>query len=163
MGFMGKATNIAYDFEEQRLIEEKFTPLILDFLRALTGEEPLDVRSQCLEYDFKVGNTTYDLKADTVIGKSNNFFIETESVKGKKKGWLYNSTDWILYLDTQYLILYVIELRELQKNEAVIKQWPYQEINQKNNYLTCGYLVPIQFLKRKMSIRQILLRYCLKV
>jgi len=157
---MGQTSDLGYDFEQQRLVEAKYTPLIIEYLRKSTLQNPIDERHLCLEHDFRI-STTYDLKADTLIGRTNNFFIETESVKGKKKGWLYNATDWILYLDTQYLILYSIKLNELRAKENIIKQWNYQEIRQKSNYLTCGYTVPISILAKHVPVHKVLLRYYL--
>jgi len=132
-----------YDIEEQDKVEQAFAPLIVEFLQGYFGREVKDVRHLHLEYDFIVDNITLDLKADTIMATSGNFFIETESVKNVKKGWFYNkNTDWILYLDTVNKYLYMLDLKKLQSLD--VTRYLYHEVKQKRAaYLTCGYLVPI--------------------
>ena len=133
-----------YNFENQLKIEDEYTPLILKYLEQSSDLKPVDVRSKCLEYDFLLGTQRLDLKADTRMCESNNFFVETESVRIVKKGWLYNqNADLILYLDTKTLHLYLLDLKRLQKHEKEIKRWPHKIIQQDKNYSTAGYTVPI--------------------
>ena len=142
-------TDKEYDFEEQDKVEESFTPLTLKYLKGLFEKEPENVRHLHLEYDFKVGDLTFDLKADTIMASTKNFFIETESVKGKKRGWFYNqNTDWILYLDTINKLLYMLDLKRLQLLEVEVKRYPYcDHVKQKQrDYETCGYKVPIEVI-----------------
>lgn len=138
-----------YNFESQLRIEDEHTPLIMKYLEQSSGQKPVDVRSQCLEYDFLLGTQRLDLKADTRMCGSSNFFIETESVRIAKKGWLYNqNADMILYLDTKTLHLYLLELKRLQKHEKEIKRWPRKTIQQDKNYSTTGYTVPVDEVSR---------------
>jgi hypothetical protein len=55
---------IEYNFSNQLQIEDKYTPLILKYLENSSGgQKPVDVRNQCLEYDFLLGTRKLDLKA----------------------------------------------------------------------------------------------------
>jgi hypothetical protein len=156
MDSVGERGLTEYNFDEQNKIEEKFTPMILQYLREQSGMEPEDVRTSCLEYDFKLGNLRFDLKADTRISATSNFFIETESVKVTKKGWLFNqNADYILYLDTQNFVLYWLNLKRLQAHEKEIKKYPAKTITQDANYVTSGHVVPIEFVTRIALIRKI--------
>jgi hypothetical protein len=133
-----------YNFESQLKIEEKYTPLIMKYLEQSSGQKPVNVRSQRLEYDFLLGTQRLDLKADTLMRGTNNFFIETQSVRVFKKGWLYNqNVDVILYLDAETLHLHILPLKQLQEHENQIKRWPFKPVNQDKDYSTAGYIVPI--------------------
>jgi hypothetical protein len=145
-----------YNFTVQNKIEEKYAPLIMLFLKTYYDAEPQNVRDQCLEYDFCCAGLTFDLKVDTWMKTTLNFFIETESVKGKKKGWLYNTkTDFILYLDAYELQLYIIPLKELQQHETQLETWVTREVHQDKDYVTCGKTIPIGSLKKWMYIRSV--------
>lgn len=153
---MGERGLTEYNFDEQNKIEEKFTPLILQYLKKQSGIEPEDMRSSCLEYDFKLGNLRFDLKADTRISASSNFFIETESVKVTKKGWLFNkNADYILYLDTKNLVLYWLNLKRLQTHEKEIKGYPVKTITQDADYVTTGHVVPIEVITKIALVQKI--------
>jgi hypothetical protein len=148
-----------YNFDVQNKIEEKFTPLILKYLKDSSGIEPKDVRSSCLEYDIILGNLHFDLKADTRIGSTSNFFIETESVKIAKKGWLYNeNVDYILYLDTNNMVVYWLNLERLRRHEKEIKTYPFRTIAQDANYVTSGHIVPLEIITKLGLVRKFALK-----
>jgi hypothetical protein len=145
-----------YNFEDQLRIEDEYTPLVLRFLEQALRQKPMDVRSQRLEYDFLLGTQRLDLKTDTLIGDTKNFFIETESVRVAKKGWLYNQeTDIILYLDTKNLRLHILPLRQLQQHENQILRWPLKEILQDKDYSTRGHTVPISEVSRWCNFKTV--------
>jgi hypothetical protein len=158
MDCLGERKLSGYNFDRQNKVEDTFTPLIIEYLQKTTGQKPEDERHLRLEHDFRIGLTHYDLKADTLMQGTGNFFIETESVI--KKGWFYNqNVDFILYLNTQTMCLYTIPIRALQQHEAEIKQWPYRKISQENaGYWTGGYKVPIQTLSRWLNLKRTNLR-----
>lgn len=136
----------------------------MDFLRELYDKEPQDVRNQCLEYDFMVDKSTFDLKADTIMNSSRKFFLETWSVKDRKKGWLYNTkVHWILYLDVNELVLYMLDIERLRLHESDIKKFPYYEITQQSDYVTCGHVVPIFLVSQWLRIQPIDLKPLTKV
>jgi hypothetical protein len=148
-----------YNFAAQNKIEEAFTPLILKYLRDSSGIEPKDVRSSCLEYDIVLGNLRFDLKADTRIASTSNFFIETESVKIAKKGWLYNeNVDYVLYLDTNNQVVYWLNLDRLRRHEKEIKTYPFKTIAQDANYVTSGHVVPLEIITRLGLVQKFDLR-----
>lgn len=158
-----------YNFDKQNEIEEFWSPLICIWLQGLFNAKVEDVRAKHLEYDFVCDGKTFDLKADRIIGNSKNFFIETESIKGIKKGWFFNTeTDWILYLDTQNMMLYMLPLRELQKHTDKLERWFTRDVHQDKNYITCGKAIPKSEIQKWLpTIRQIdltvLKDYALKV
>jgi len=135
-----------YDFDEQNKLETAWTPAVKKYLRKRFGLPVIDVRNLHLEYDFKVGDLTFDLKTDTIMHRTGNFFLETESVKGKKRGWLYNKeTDFIIYVDVKNKKPYILYLEALRSHENKIKTYPYYEVQNKT-WLTCGYAVPIDIV-----------------
>jgi len=143
-----------YDFDCQNQIEAKYAPIIKQYLRETIGE-PEDVRTQMLEYDFKVGELRFDLKVDTLMSSTTNFFIETESVKLVKKGWLYNqNVDVILYLDFKNQFLYWLDLKRLRHFEPRIRQWPFKTVQNKD-WVTGGHTVPIATIAKLGVIRQV--------
>jgi hypothetical protein len=153
---LGERKLTEYNFETQLKIEDEYTPLILKYLEQSSGLKPVDVRNQCLEYDFLLGAQRLDLKADTLMCETNNFFIETESVRIVKKGWLYNqNVDVILYLDTKRLHLYLLPLKHLQEHEKQIISRPFKTIRQDKNYQTAGHIIPIDELFRLCQFKRV--------
>lgn len=140
-----------YGMEEQDKLEEKWAPRTISFLKDYFNASVTDVRKQHLPYDLKVGSLTCDIKVDTIIHASGNFFLETESVKGKKKGWLYNTeTDFVFYIDDKNGKHYTLWLSALRNHEEEIKTYPYREVLN-NGYLTCGHIVPMKTVLKWMA------------
>jgi len=167
------ANEEAYDFDEQNKLEEKWAPIIEKWLKKLFNRDVVDVRNKHLEYDFKVGDITFDLKTDTIMCCTGNFFLETESIKGKKPGWLYNKTDFIVYVDVVNKKPYLLSLELLRSHEDEIKTYPYHEVKNKG-WTTCGHVVPIDVvlkwnsrfldeLKKKMKTKKVRCSACLKL
>lgn len=141
-----------YDFEEQCKIEEEMTPIIMAFLQERFDGIVEDIRYLHSEGDFRVGQLTFDLKADTRVGQTQNLFIEIASVvkdgKVQKQGWLHNqNTDWILYVSTEDLQLFMLDLKRLQKYYEAIRQYPFREIKQNRDYVTQGHIVPLRIIQ----------------
>lgn len=144
-----------YDMEEQDKLEEQWIPAAIQYLERKWFCKCINVREQHLPYDLICcGTLKVDIKTDTRISDTKNFFIETESVKGKKKGWLYNTDcDYILYIDVNRKIPYLLNLALLRDKEQEIKKFPYREILNKG-WITCGHLVPVSFILRIRGCRE---------
>jgi hypothetical protein len=141
-----------YDFETQCKIEEEVTPIIMAFLQEHFDGAVEDIRHLHSESDFRIGQLTFDLKADTRVGQTQNLFIEVASVvkdgQVLKQGWFYNqSTDWILYVSIEDRQLFMLDLKRLQKYYEAIRQYPFREIKQNKNYTTQGHLVPLRIIQ----------------
>ena len=135
-----------YNMEEQNKIEEAVTPTVINYLEKKYNLEARNIRYLHTETDIICAGKTFDIKADTRISQTGNLFIETVSVfeKGqiKKKGWLYNSTDYILYVDVNNNRMLQIPLANLRNFEQYILNCELKKILQKNKtYETHGYLV----------------------
>lgn len=136
-----------FDFEEQNQLEIKWEETALAYWESWFGKKVTNVRRQHLPYDFSTEDVTFDLKVDTPMHKTGNFFLETESVKGRKKGWIYNrETDFVFYIDDIDSIGYVIPLSILRLHENEIRQYKHHEILN-DGWLTCGHTVPIRKIR----------------
>ncbi|OYD16982.1 hypothetical protein CH330_01550 [candidate division WOR-3 bacterium JGI_Cruoil_03_51_56] len=139
-----------YDMEEQRRMEEKYAPIVMDLLERKFGEEPKDVRDEHKDFDFRCVGFTFGLKADSVIAETKNLFIETLSVAQdtelRKKGWLYSQEcDYVIYLDTHNLRLLLLPLKPLQQYERFIKSFPRGWAQNKDR-VSIRHLVPMRII-----------------
>jgi len=140
-----------YDFDERKMVEEEWAPVVKEWLEEMFGSPVYDVRELKLEFDFMVGDgdITFDLKADTLMHRTGNIFVETESdIEAGKPGWLYNTqVDYIIYLDTVNRELYLIPMPLLQAHEREIKTYPYKTVKNRG-WTAGGHLVPVEVVKK---------------
>jgi len=148
---MKLSSNFGYDMEEQNKYEEYVMPFVLKYLEKTYYSKAVNTRNLHTEIDIECAGLTFDVKADTRMSETRNMFIETVSVfdQGivKKKGWLYNSIDFILYVDVNNLKMLILPLRKLQSYEKYIMNFEEREIKQRNKtYVTKGRLVKLSVI-----------------
>lgn len=95
---------------------------------------------------------TVEYKTDYVARRTHNAFIETVSVEGKKRGWVYTSTAaWVIYyvVGGDYDLAYLLDLAYIRR--VALKKWeqqyPVKSVQNGGGYTTKGLIVPLHELE----------------
>ena len=96
--------------------------------------------------------TSFEIKTDFIIHKTNNIFAETQTQRDNghnTTGWLYKSkADFLLYYDPYKNVFYQTDLNVLKEYVANnINTLTYKKVyNKKEKGYNCGYLVNLSKL-----------------
>lgn len=104
---------------------------------------------------------TVEYKTDHTAKRTHNAFVETVSVEGKRRGWVYTSqANWVIYYvpGGDYDLAYMLDISHIRRR--VLREWeriyPVKPVQNTRGYITKGLIVPLhEFEKHATQISQL--------
>lgn len=103
---------------------------------------------------------TVEYKTDHIAHRTNNAFVETVSVEGQRRGWVYTSTAaWLVYYipGGVYNLAYLMDIAYIRR--TALRQWELRypvRMVRNVGYVTKGLLVPLyEFESRATQVCQL--------